>query len=253
MIFKLKNHIVVLFSVIISILSISGIVISADESPEVSYSAVICDDYGVLTDEECQELTNYLLEKSLEANVNIAVVISDETDKSGAMDFADVYEEDLFGKNSNSILYLINMNDNYDWISCSGTAMDYYSQDTIDYILQNTSGEYLTSDYLDFYGCIQSYGDLVVSEQSQPMSTDTKIGISFLVGLVVSVIACCAIAISYKFHATTDASTYAKDGGIQFTQRKDVFIRTYTTKSAKPSDTHYSSGGGSHSGGGFQR
>lgn len=250
MIFKLKNHMVVLFSVIISILSISGMVISADE-----YSAVICDDYGVLTDTENQELTNYLLEKSLEANVNIAVVISDETNKSGAMDFADVYEENLFGKNSNSILYLINMNDNYDWLSCSGTAIDYYSQDTIDYILQNTSGRYLTGDDLDFYGCIQNFGDLVVSEQSKPMSTGAKIGLSFLVGLVVSVIACSSIASKYKFHATTDASTYTKDGGIQFTQRKDVFLRTYTTKSAKPSDTdtHTSSGGGTHSGGGFQR
>ena len=47
MIFKLKNHMVVLFSVIISMFSISGIVVSADE-----YSAVICDDYGVLTDTE---------------------------------------------------------------------------------------------------------------------------------------------------------------------------------------------------------
>lgn len=253
---KYKNFLLILLTMMFSLCLMCGISVSADD-----YDAIICDDYDVLTDEEEAELTRYLYDKSQEANVNIAVVITDETNRNGATDYADVYEENLFGVNSNSILYLINMNDGYDWLSCSGTAIDYYPQSTIDYILQDTSGRYLMDeDNMDFYGAIQKYGDLVVSQQKLPMSMGVKLGISFFIGLVISVIVCCVIASRYKFHARTNSTTYAEGnngGGVSFTQRRDTFIKTYTTKTARSQNngtsTHTSSGGGTHSGGGFQR
>ncbi|MCD7799741.1 MAG: TPM domain-containing protein [Ruminococcus sp.] len=254
---KYRNFPLFILTIMLFLSFMSGISVSAN-----GYSAIICDDYNALTDEQETELTQYLYNKSQEANVNIAVVITDATNKYGAMDYADVYEENLFGIDSNSILYLINMNDDYDWISCSGTAIDYYPQHTIDYILQNTSGVYLISqnDNMDFYGAIQSYGDLVVSQQTLPMSIFTKIGVSFFVSLIVSLIVCCIIASRYKFHKRTNANIYterANGGGVTFTKRRDTFIRTYTTKTARSENsgthTHTSSGGGTHSGGGFQR
>lgn len=258
MIAKFRNQIIVLLTIVVSMCLMCGISVSAEE-----YSAVICDDYDVLTNEQEGELTQYLYNKSKEANVNIAVVITNEISQSGVMDYADVYEENLFGIDSNSILYLINMNDGYDWLSCSGTAIDYYPQSTIDYILQNTSGIYLMNENsMDFYGAIQQYGNLVVSEQNLPMSTFGKVAISFVVGLIISVIVCLIIASGYKFHATTDSSVYTNNvngGGINFIQRKDTFMRTYTTKVARSENnssgthTHTSSGGGTHSGGGFKR
>lgn len=258
MIAKFKNHIIVLLTMAISLCLMCGISVSAEDYN--SYSAIICDDYDILLDEEEIELTQYLQDKSQEASVTIAVVITNETDSYGAMDYADVYEEELFGIDSDSILYLINMNDGYDWLSCSGNAIEYYPQDTIDYILQNTSGLYLMDENnMDFYGAIQQYGNLVVSEQNLPMPTFAKFGISFIVGLIVSIIVCCVIASKYKFHATTNATIYTKGtngGNVTFTQRRDTFMRTYTTKTARSDDssnTHTSSGGGTHSGGGFQR
>lgn len=251
---KLKNYFLVIFTIMIMLCLVNGISVSASE-----YDAIICDDYGALTDEEENELTQYLYECSQEARVNIAVVITDETNNNGVMDYADVYEENLFGINSNSILYLINMNDNYDWLSCSGTAIDYYPQSTIDYILSSTSGTYLSADNMDFYGAITKFGDLTINQQHLPTSYGVIIAISFVISLVISLIICGIIASRYKFHSTTSANTYVKSnsGGVVFTKREDKFIKTHTTKIPRSQDnntsTHTSSGGGTHSGGGFQR
>jgi len=250
---KLRNikFISVIFGILISLSLMCGISVYAED-----YSAVICDDYEALSPEEEVELSSYLSECSQQAGVNIAIVITDETDKYGAMDYADVYEEKLFGINSNSILYLINMNDGYDWISCSGTAMDYYPDDTIQNILSNTSGMYLMdSNNMDFYGAIKEFGDLVITSQHSNLGF---ILIAIGIGIIVSIIVCIFIARSYLFHANVNANIYVKSSDKNFLRREDRFIRTYTTKvkretQSSGSSTHISSGGGTHSGGGFQR
>jgi uncharacterized protein len=242
-------------------LCIGGVTVSA-----YAYDGVVCDDYDVLTDSQEDELNEYLYQKSQEANVNIAVVITDVVSSSTVTDYADVYEEQLFGVNSNSILYLINMNDGYDWITCSGSAIDYYPQSTIDYILNSTSGTYLMGSDMDFYGAITKFGKLVVTERGSSSGGSFNLGISIgalFVSILISLVVCLIIASKYKFHATTDARVYAqyRNGGeIVFTQRKDMFMRTYTRKTPKNqggggggSHTHTSSGGGTHSGGGFHR
>jgi uncharacterized protein len=226
------------------------------------YDAIVCDDYDVLTDSQEEELNEYLNQKSQEANVNIGVVITDAVSSSTVTDYADVYEEQLFGVNSNSILYLINMNDGYDWITCSGSAIDNYPESTINYILNNTSGTYLKDSNMNFYGAITTFGDLVATEKGSSSGFGISIGALFI-SIIISVVVCMIIASKYKFHGTTDARVYAhyKNGGeIVFTQRKDMFMRTYTKKTPKNqggggggSHTHTSSGGGTHSGGGFQR
>lgn len=250
-----RSILLALISAMFTLFVMCGIPVSAED-----YCGIVCDDYGVLTESEIDELNDYLNECSVEAQVNIAVVISDQTDKSGAMDFADVYEENLFGKNSNSILYLINMNDGYDWISCSGTAMEYYPESTIDDILYSTSGTYLTDDNMDFYGNIMEFGSLVISQQYEPVGMGVVLVISLVIALIVSIISCIVIASKYKFHAPTSSQVYAKpnSGDVTFTNRQDMFIKTYTSKvsiesESSSSSSHVSSGGGTHTGGGFQR
>lgn len=226
----------------------------------VSATSMVIDDCGVLSNDEIDNLENHLSEtsKTLGVDFNIAVLITDQTNKSNVMDYADVYQENLFGINSNSILYLINMNDGYDWITTSGIAIKYYPDKTINYILQSTSGTYLKTDNMDFYGAINKFDKLLISEKKGNFNIVLLI-ISLIIGIVISAIICGIIANRYKFHASTSAEIYAKsnDGSIEFTRREDRFIRTFTSKTEIPQNdgtsTHTSSGGGTHGGGGFQR
>jgi hypothetical protein len=60
----------------------------------------------------------------------------------------------------------------------------------------------------------------------------------FLIALVISVVVCLIIAGGYKTHSKVSAGEYtkSKDGsgnGVEFTQRQDVHIKTYTTQRPK--------------------
>ena len=255
--FKSKNILSMLISVISMLCLMCGIEVSAEE-----YQGKIFDDYNVLTEQQIHDLNSILNENAQTLQINIGAVITDQTDRDNAIDFTDIYLENVFGKNSNSILYLINTYDDYDYISTSGTAIQYYSDDTISYILQCTSGMYLLEDNMDYYGAISEFADLTISEQHQQGGKFSVLLliISIIVGLVASIIICFKISDKYNNKVQTSADIYAKsnDGNINFTNREDIFIRTYTTKEAIPHDddtssTHTSSSGGTHGGGGFQR
>lgn len=247
---SIRNILSSLVTMLCMLCTVGGISVSAD--------ATIVDDCALLSQEEIDTLQGYLYETGETLSIDVAVVVTDQTDRMDAMDFADRYEENLFGVNSNSILYLINMNDGYDWISTSGTAIRYYPDSTIDYILQSTSGTYLTSDSMNLYMAIKQFNALLISEQKRPLGKGTVVVASMVIALIISIITCSVIASQYRFHATTSAEIYAKtnDGNVEFTRREDRFIRTVTSKTPKPNDstsTHVSSGGGTHGGGGFQR
>lgn len=256
---KLKNILLMVITTIFTLCIMCGFSVSAD-----SYLGDIFDDCNVLTAEEIIDLTEHLQNCADEVQINVAVLISEDTDRNGARDFTDVFAEDIYGKNSNTIVYLINLNDNYDYISCSGIAEDYYSDSTIDYILDNTS-TYLTSSNMDFSGAISTFGDLIVSCKYQNQSQVGKnpmviIAMGFVVSLIISLITCGIIASSYKKHIQISVQNYANSqGAINFTKREDRFLRTHTTKTPKESNNggsssgHVSSGGGHHTGGGHQR
>lgn len=254
---KRKNILSMLISVIGMLCLMCGIEVSAEE-----YQGKIFDDYNVFTEQQIQELNSILDENAQTLQINIGVVITDQTDRDNAMDFTDIYLENVFGKNSNSVMYLINTYDDYDYLSTSGTAIKYYSDDTINYILQSTSGTYLSEDNMDYYGAISKFADLTVSEQHQQGGKFSVILliVSIIVGLFGSIMIAFEISDKYENKVSTSADIYAKsnDGNINFTNREDIFIRTYTTKEAIPDDndtssTHTSSSGGTHGGGGFQR
>lgn len=253
---KFRNVLTALITTLCTMCVLCGISMSVSAT---SYQGILCDDAGVLHQDESSEVIEQLQQTAERLEINVAVVISDQADSYTARNYADTYQESLFGVNSDSILYLINTNDGYDYITTSGVAIDDYSDSTINYILQSTSGEYLTdSNMMNYYMAICTFCELVYDERG---SSDTGFItiICFFISAVISLLVCGGIAGSYKTHASTSAKVYAQtnEGKIEFTRREDAFVRTFTSKReishGGGSSTHTSSGGGTHGGGGFHR
>lgn len=244
------------------------------------YTAMLHDIDDSLTSDEELEVLGEMLNAVLELNFNIGIVITDDigADKSdyGVMDFADVYYENYCRRDTNGILLLINNDNNYDWISTSGSCIDrfYGKEDAIfdafiDYIKDgnysracqsfikevryygNQSYDYYEDDYDDSSGI--HFREDGVSVHLDSEDFEGFIGLIIFCGffalIAVSIFAG-AINSSYKMKKNVTAANYKLMNSLVFSQKTDTYLRTYTTRRTVSSSSSGSrSRSGSRSGG----
>lgn len=234
-----------------------------------------------------------LMEAVYDKGFSIGIVITDDigTDKSdyGVMDFSDIYYEKYCGMDTDGIMLLINNDNNYDWLSTSGSCIDmFYGRDDdifnaiYDYLkegnyyyacqkfVQDVS-YYSEQDYTDYdYDDDDGYSIHFSSEDFEDV---------FTLILVAGIFAFIAISIfqvgiktSYKMKKNVTAANYKLENSLVFSQQTDTYIRQYTTRrtvsssssgsgggsrsrssSGSRSRSHRSSSGGRHGGGGRRR
>lgn len=244
----------------------------------------ILDDYNYLSPKEEEDIISAARSFSDRSDFNIIFVISDDigSDKSdnGVTNYADDVYDELCGINTDGILLLINNDTKYDWISTSGSCINYYSDNRIDCIFDRIYDDIVSGDYysacVGFVDECEYYYDRgKANNQIGIESGDGYIEVDFaayaepvMFMLVITAIAAAiiynAITAQYKLKKTA-ATTYTVPGSLVLpinttTSKGIITTRIYSPRSSGSggsrggrSSTHRSRSGGRHGGGGRRR
>ena len=252
-----------------------GIVVSSNKM------AYIVDESRYFTSRERDRLITQAEEYTLHTGLNIVIAVSDDvgSDKSdsGVVDYADLMYEKYCGINTDGVLFLINNDTKYDYISTSGSGINYYSDVRIESILDSTYDYLVDEDFYNaatvFISRAKSYYDVgkanyqteVMGMEFDPEGFGTIILFVGIIAFVIGFIIFAAISGSYKLQKAVN-SIYVVQGSKIFQQATDTFAGVITNRIYSPrssggsgggrsghSSTHHPSGGGRHGGGGRHR
>lgn len=263
----MMKKITAFISVLVISLTLFSVSVSAKRYDEGK--VFVSDKESYLSDSEFDDIVDTAEKLSDKTGYNVGIIITDDIGSKSPVAFSDDAYMDVFTKNSDGFMILLN-NDTYeDHISTAGNAILMYS----DARLMNTldsAGSYLKEE--DFYSAIKvmlgkldSYYDAGVPSENEGYTTKDiddatgqdflgrlinivhRLGILFVIFIVVSIVTFFIIKSSYRFKTAESARTYVNKSETFFREKQDTYIREYTTSHKISSD---SSGGGSRGGSG---
>ena len=230
-------------------------------TPSVNEEEKIYDFADLYTDEEEKNLYSAVYDYTQRRNLDLVIVtINDnfESTQEYADDFYD-YNNFGYGTDRDGLLFLVDMENRYVYISATGGAMSLYPDNECDMITEQVytyfsdqnyyDGTYQMIKTLDTYYEI-SYNDSNIDEYKYN-TADVNYLYVFIFAIVCTII---GIVILIKRNdlvkvATTSEEYYDK-GSKGVHRIKDVVIGHHVTKHAIEHDTGSSSHGGGFSGGG---
>ena len=263
----MMKRLITLISVLLISLTLFSVTVSAKRYDEEK--VFVSDKESYLSDSEFDDIVDTAEKLSDKTGYNVGIIITDDIGSKSPVAFSDDAYMDVFKKDSDGFMILLN-NDTYeDHISTSGNAILMYS----DARLMNTldsAGSYLKEE--EFYSALKvmltkldSYYDAGVPAENEGYTKDDikdatgqdflgrlinivhRLGILFVIFIVVSIVTFFIIKSSYRFKTAESARTYVNKSETFFREKQDIYIREYTTSHKISSD---SSGGGSRGGGG---
>lgn len=258
----LKKKVIPCISILIFILSFN-LIVKANVNPVV-------DDAKLLSQDEVQKLREDIEKFRDKYNMDAVIVTSKDLEGKSIMDYADDYYDYNgygLGDNKSGILLLIDMNDRKIWISTSGDAIEYFTDNRIDSIISDISKYLSDGEYFDacniFLNNIQYYIDSGIPERQYTYSEEEHtlkiVLIALGISAIVAGVTCIVVVKSYKNSKSVSSVNYIDNNSIVFTKRRDIFVNTFTTKTkieknnssgGNGSSTHRSSSGNTHGGGG---
>lgn len=242
----------------LSVFAAVFICIIALAAPVSAYSSGIDDRAGLFTDSQKKQLEEKQEKAAELTGWNIAVVTTDiglGTDGRRAIDYAEKYYDDTFGSDSSSVVYLIDLD--YRYVCMDGDVLNYFNTSRLDTMLDACEKKYYAYD--DVGNLEQFYFYLEYFYNNGTVPYDSNIGakgyhntsfrLSFnpVTGLIAAAIAIAVVVSSYKFHHAAPPNIYLNGNSINIYNRRDVFIREFTTRTRISDESHHSSGGGGHS------
>lgn len=232
----------------------------------------VVDMADLLTDSEEAALIEKLDEISLRQNMDVVVATTDDLEGYSVRDYADLlYEQCQFGygDSNDGLMLLISMED-HDWyISTCGYGITAFTDAGIEYI-----GKQIKSDLSDgnYAAAFTSYAGLCDDFITQARNGDPYdngnlpreplsliwIPIALVIGFVIAKIIVGNMKSKLKtVRAQAAANSYVKNGSMNITESRDLFLYHTVTRTEKPknnnssgSSTHSSSSGTTHGGGG---
>lgn len=258
----LKKKVIPCISIVIFILSFN-LIVKANVNPVV-------DDAKLLSQDEAQKLREDIENFRKKYNMDAVIVTSKDLEGKSTMDYADDYYDYNgygLGDNKSGILLLIDMDDRKIWISTSGDAIEYFTDNRIESIINDISKYLSDEEYFDacniFLNNIQYYIDSGIPEGQYTYSEEEHtlkiVLIALGVAAIVAGVTCIVVVNSYKNSKSVSSINYIDNNSIVFTKRRDIFVNTFTTKTkiernnssgGNGSSTHRSSSGNTHGGGG---
>lgn len=167
----LKKKVIPCISILIFILSFN-LIVKANVNPVV-------DDAKLLSQDEVQKLREDIEKFRDKYNMDAVIVTSKDLEGKSTMDYADDYYDYNgygLGDNKSGILLLIDMNDRKIWISTSGDAIEYFTDNRIDSIISDISKYLSDGEYFDacniFLNNIQYYIDSGIPERQYTYSEE---------------------------------------------------------------------------------
>lgn len=233
----------------------------------------LADMADLLSDSEETALLDMLDEISERQKVDIVIVTTDSLEGASAMRYADdLYDRHGFGigEERNGILLLISMDERECYISTAGYGITAVTDAGREYMLDMFVSSLSEGDYMAGFTTFAELCDdfITQAETSRPYDADLLpqgsfpfVG-SFLLAfgsaLIISLIATGIMKSQLKtVSRQADADDQIKNDGIQLTKKNDLFLYKHIERTKKPendhtdrSDTHTSSSGTEHGGGG---
>ena len=245
----------------------------------------VFDRAGLFTASEVRELEQEILSFQEDTGMDFVIVTSDESHNGSAQQIADAfYEQGGFGldEEKSGILYYIDMDDRYHYLSTTGAMIDYMTdariENAIDEVTRYLSGGAYAQGASQMISIVRQYVrsgipegqyryDVVTGQQltaRHKALTKNEILLALVIGFVVCLIYVACVKSRYSLKGSTYHYSYQDNGFMKLTGQEDTYLRTTTTRMRKPdppentgshgggggSGVHTSSGGTSHGGGG---
>ena len=226
--------------------------------------AVFIEDYAdVIGPENEQKIREKAEEVAAETGFNIVIASTTDigTPKTDAqtVDYADVLYEKLCGIDTDGILFLINCDTKYDYISTSGVCINYFSDARIDRIFDDiwddlVDGNYAQAAYT-FVFRVEDYYKMGKANHQQeifgrevdidPFDLVSGVFTAMFIGLIIGTIIYASVSSKYKIQRPT-ARTYLLDNSLYFDRREDVYLGTTVNRIYTPRSSSSGRSGGSH-------
>ncbi len=239
----------------------------------------------LFTASEVQELEREIQSFQEETGMDFVIVTSNESHKGSAQQIADAfYEQGGFGldEEKSGILYYIDMDDRYHYLSTTGAMIDYMTDarinNAIDEVTRYLSAGAYAQGASQMISVVRQYVragipegqyryDVVTGQQltaRHKALTKNEIILALVIGLVVCLVYVACVRSRYSLKGSTYHYSYQDNGAMKLTDQEDAYLRTTTTRVRKPdppentgshgggggSGVHTSSSGTSHGGGG---
>lgn len=245
----------------------------------------VFDRAGLFTASEIQELEQEIQAFQEETGMDFVIVTSNESHKGSAQQIADAfYEQGGFGldEEKSGILYYIDMDDRYHYLSTTGAMIDYMTdariENAIDEVTRYLSAGAYAQGASQMISIVRQYirdgipegqyrYDVVTGQRltaRHKALTKNEIILALVIGFAVCLIYVACVKSRYSLKGSTYHYFYQDNGSMKLTDQEDTYLRTTTTRVRKPdppentgshgggggSGVHTSSSGTSHGGGG---
>ena len=239
----------------------------------------------LFTASEVQELEQEIQAFQEETGMDFVIVTSNESHKGSAQQIADAfYEQGGFGldEEKSGILYYIDMDDRYHYLSTTGAMIDYMTdariENAIDEVTRYLSAGAYAQGASQMISIVRQYirdgipegqyrYDVVTGQRltaRHKALTKNEILLALVIGLAVCLLYVACVRSRYSLKGSTYHYSYQDNGSMKLTDQEDTYLRTTTTRVRKPdppestgshgggggSGVHTSSSGTSHGGGG---
>lgn len=237
------------------------------------------DSLNYLSSDQVTEIQR-LIEKTVAAyNLDVVVVITDDTQGKSSQNYADDYYDSLgygVGTDRSGLLMLINMKEREVWISTTGRAIDIFTDSRIAQMVDSITGFLSGKNY---YGASTEFVNQVAYYATQgvpagqyrnPIEPSTymdrvirqmKSIWVYVIPLAIAILATIIPSLSHKGKITINDHTYEDKDSFQLSGSQDDFLRESTTmvkiqnnnpggSGGMGSSTHTGSSGTTHGGGG---
>ncbi len=261
----------VILTLLLLLFFVPTLVNAENLAPSVDNTKKVYDLAEKLTDEEEEKLYDMVTEYSSQYDMDMVLVIIDENPYGVSDDYTRIYSQDFywyngfgFGGYRSGIIFLIDLDNRYPYITTRGEATLMYDDNRIEKMHDNAYSYLVESDYYGAFNeyvksasyyaslgtpdsnklyCVNDNGDIYKCKE-EPKSVNWAITI--IGALLGSLIPVFVHLRKYKgIVAATNANTYLKDTKI--VNSTDQFLSTFTSRIRR---SHDSSSGGGHSGGG---
>lgn len=265
-----KKLFIVFFALLLSVISAFP-VLAADDMPR------LVDMADLLSDSEETDLLGKLNEISERQQVDIVVVTVDSLEGESPMVYADDFYDYYgygYGDERDGILLLVSMEERDWYISTTGYGITAVTDAGREYmsekILPDLSDGYYAAAFTTFAELCDDFITQAMTGEpydvdhlpQEPFAPVITFVISFGIAFVIALIATGIMKGQLKtVRSQPRADSYVKDGSMQLTKKKDLFLYKHVDRREKPkeketetspggSKTHTSSSGTTHGGGG---
>lgn len=208
----------------------------------------VLDEGALLTFDECEFLTERLDKISEKYTCDVVIVTTFSLDGMNAEEYSDyIYQIGLYGQGNNDDCIMLLVSTEYnDWaLTPYGDASDIFTTSKQDGMVSNFK-PFLSDG--DFYGAFEAFADdceEIFETHGKIQVKPLWIGAAVIIGIIIAFIVVFIMKSQLKtVRFQPAASNYLKEGSLNITQSRDIFLYSTVTRTPKPKNTSSSGGSG---------